>query len=273
MRRPGPSSPGQWVVVAGTALFVAAAAVLVATGNTGVRITADNEQTQQMWQRWIPAMVGILLIRFLPPRVRRDHGGPVDRRQAWILLGAAVAFAVLLKVTGQFELLKAMLILLLPLLVFRFLGGKPTANWPATATWAPAVPVGAWLLLTYVGPLAAPIGEPLAMSGLELAAVLLVGFLANSVLEEFFYRRWLQTRWEQWLGPWAAILIASIVWSVWHIAIQGRGELGIDLASALMNQGVLGLFLGYLWSRYRLMWPLITVHGAINALPVLLSLG
>ncbi|MEU4392264.1 CPBP family glutamic-type intramembrane protease [Kribbella sp. NPDC023855] len=25
-----------------------------------------------------------------------------------------------------------------------------------------------------------------------------------------------------------------------------------------------GLFLGYLWSRYRRMWPLITVHGAVN---------
>jgi hypothetical protein len=41
----------------------------------------------------------------------------------------------------------------------------------------------------------------------------------------------------------------------------------------LVNQGVLGLYLGYLWSRYRRMWPLITVHGAVNVLPVLLSLG
>ncbi|WP_433004962.1 CPBP family glutamic-type intramembrane protease [Kribbella sp. CA-294648] len=40
----------------------------------------------------------------------------------------------------------------------------------------------------------------------------------------------------------------------------------------LVNQGVLGLFLGYLWSRYRRMWPLITVHGAINSVGLFLSL-
>jgi uncharacterized protein len=37
----------------------------------------------------------------------------------------------------------------------------------------------------------------------------------------------------------------------------------------LVNHGVQGLFLGYLWSKYRMMWPLLVVHGAINVLSFL----
>ncbi|MET7280179.1 CPBP family intramembrane glutamic endopeptidase [Kribbella sp. NPDC005582] len=265
----------RWVLVGGIAVLVGAAVVLVLTGNTGVRYTADSDSTQPMWVRWIPVAVGIGLVRLLPWRLERTDGGTADRRQAWILTGLAVAFAVLLKLLGlgMFEVLKGLLLLLVPLAVFRWLGGKPTASWPTTVRWAPAVPVAAFLLLSYTGPLAAPVPDRLEFSGVELALVIVGGFLANSVLEEVFYRRWLQTRWEQRLGPWPAILIASIAWAVWHVTLQGRGEFGIDLASVLVNQGVQGLFLGYLWSRYRRMWPLITVHGAINAVPIFLSLG
>jgi membrane protease YdiL (CAAX protease family) len=40
----------------------------------------------------------------------------------------------------------------------------------------------------------------------------------------------------------------------------------------VVGQGVQGLFLGYLWSRYRLMWPILTVHGAINAATIVIAL-
>lgn len=262
----------RWVLAGGVFVYVAAVVVLVATGNTEIRYTADNDDTQPMWLRWIPAAVGILLVRLAPPRLDRVPGGVPDRRQAWILTGLAIAFAVLLKVFGLFEVWKPLLLLLVPLAVFRWLGGKPTAQWRATARWAPALPVAAWLLLTYVGPLAQDRSRP-DLDALELVATMVVVFLVNSLLEEVFYRRWLQTRWEQLLGPWPAIVIASLLWSVWHVGIQGTGELGVDLASAVVNQGVMGLFLGYLWSRYRRMWPVITVHGAVNAMGILLSLA
>lgn len=263
---------GRVVLVGGILVLLAAAVGLVATGNTEIRYSADHETTKPMWLRWIPAGVGILLIRLLPMRLDRAAGGPAAGRQAWVLLGLGVAFAVLLKLTGQFEMLKAVLLLILPLVLLRWYGGKPTANWPATVRWEPVIPVVAWLMFSYVGPLA-PEGRRPDLPALELAVAVLVGFLVNSVLEEYFYRRWLQTRWEQLLGPWPAILIASIVWAVWHVSIQGTGTFGVDLAATLVNQGVLGLYLGYLWSRYRRMWPLLTVHGATNVVPILLSLG
>jgi membrane protease YdiL (CAAX protease family) len=265
---------GRWVLVGGFAVLIGAALVLVATGNTDVRFTADNDNTQPMWVRWIPVAVGILLVRVVPWRLERTPGGPADRRQAWVLLASAGLFAVLLKLFGLgfFEVLKALLMLAVPLALFRWWGGKPTAVWPARVHWAPAVPVAAYLGLSYIGPLAAPVPERPDLSAVELVLTVIGVFFINSVLEEYFYRRWLQTRWEQLLGPWPAILLSSITWAVWHIALQGRGELGIDLASVLVNQGVQGLFLGYLWSRYRRMWPLIAVHGAINSVGLFLSL-
>lgn len=56
------------------------------------------------------------------------------------------------------------------------------------------------------------------------------------------------------------------------IGIQGTGSLPVDLASTVVNQGVQGLFLGCLWSRYRLMWPILAVHGAMNLAPTVLAL-
>ncbi|MRG27657.1 CPBP family intramembrane metalloprotease [Laceyella tengchongensis] len=85
-----------------------------------------------------------------------------------------------------------------------------------------------------------------------------------------FYRVWLQTRLEELLGSWPAIMLTSIPWSIWHIKIQHTGYLPADVVMAIANQGVTGLFLGYLWSRYRNMWVLIMVHGIINAPPQLL---
>ncbi|WP_433004965.1 hypothetical protein [Kribbella sp. CA-294648] len=96
-----------------------------------------------MWERWIPVAVGMLLVRVFPWRLERSPGGPPDRRQAWVLLGSAALFAVLLKLLGLglFEVLKVLLLLALPLALFRWRGGKPTANWPTDVRWAPALPV------------------------------------------------------------------------------------------------------------------------------------
>ncbi|MFF3442414.1 CPBP family intramembrane glutamic endopeptidase [Streptosporangium sp. NPDC002721] len=101
---------------------------------------------------------------------------------------------------------------------------------------------------------------------------MIVVFAVNALLEEVFYRRWLQTRWEHLIGRRPAIVLASLVFAAWHIGIHGTGHLPTDLATVFVHQGVQGLFLGYLWSRYRLMWPILTVHGAINAGTVLLGM-
>ena len=171
------------------------------------------------------------------------------------------------------------LLLGVPLVVFLAARRRPP-RWrpgpaPADAAhrWGPALPVAVWLVLSYATPLAVPASDwGRTVTPVELVVTLLVAFAVNALLEEVFYRRWLQTRWESMLGRWPAIVLASLVWAVWHVAIQGSGRPAVDLATVLVNHGVLGLFLGYLWSRYRRMWPLLVVHGALNAMPTLTGL-
>ncbi len=265
-------------------MITGAAAWLALTGRADIRYSADHTSTLPMWHRWVPALVGIALVRLTPPHLpaAAPHGRP-DRFETVTLVAAAVTFAVALRAVGGGEpahtLLKIPLLLGVPLVVFamtrRRAPGLPVAAL-APGVWrhyGPAVPVAAWLAISYASPLAVPPDTTAArFDAFTLVATVLVVFLVNAVLEEVFYRRWLQTRLEATVGPWPAIVVSSLLWAAWHVGIQGTGDLAVDLASAAVNQGMQGLFLGFLWSRYRMMWPILTVHGAANAAPLLLGL-
>ncbi|SCG48392.1 CPBP family intramembrane glutamic endopeptidase [Micromonospora humi] len=274
---------GRLVLVAGLALIGLAALWLLLTGNTGIRYSADHTDTVPMWHRWIPALVGIALIRLVPPATGPRWPDPVAPwREATPLLLAGVAFAAIMPLLGgepAYTVVKLVLLLGVPVGVFLVARRWPPRWRPAPAPpdaahrWGPALPVAVWLALSYATPLAVPAsGWGRTVTPVELVVTVLVVFAVNALLEEVFYRRWLQTRWESLLGRWPAIVLASLVWAAWHVAIQGSGRPGTDLASVAVNQGVQGLFLGYLWSRYRRMWPPLVVHGAVNAMPGLLGM-
>ncbi|MER5424778.1 CPBP family intramembrane glutamic endopeptidase [Streptosporangium roseum] len=278
--------PALGVLVAGLVLLAGSAVWLALNGATGIRYSADHADTVPMWHRWIPAVAGLILVRLVPPRAAPPASRPAGRGlciQAIVLLASAVLFAVTLRLAGGGEpmhtILKAVLLLAVPILLFRL--SRRTApdqglvhqRSTAWRRYGPVAPVAAWLALTYAGPLAVPPSDYAA--GVDLVSLLItfvVVFAVNSLLEEVFYRRWLQTRWEHILGRWPAIVLASLLWAAWHVGIQGTGHLATDLASAFVNQGVQGLFLGYLWSRYRVMWPVLVVHGTMNAAPILLGM-
>lgn len=278
------NSLGTVVFVVGVALFAASASWLLWTGDTGVRYSADHDETVPMWARWIPALVGIALVRLVPakapPSAPSAPSGRALRLQAGTLMALALVFALSLRSAGGGEpahtLFKLSMLLGVPVAMFWVMRpGRPIPAARDGATpWqrvAPAIPVGTWLLLSYYGPLAIPPGDDVSIDSLGLLlATIAVGFLLNALLEEVFYRRWLQSRWEVLLGRRPAIVLTSALWASWHIGIQGSGALHVDLAHVFVNQGVLGLFLGYMWSKYRAMWPILVVHGAVNALPLLL---
>ncbi|WP_220448837.1 CPBP family intramembrane glutamic endopeptidase [Nonomuraea mesophila] len=272
------------VLGGGLALIAGSALWLVLTGAADIRYSADHGDTVPMWHRWIPVLAGLALVRLVPPRTEPSGGvtgGRGVRVQAGVLLVAALVFAVALRWSGGGEpthtVLKLALLSAVPAVLFRWSRRDPVTlvREPLTAwrRYGPAAPVAAWLVLSYAGPLALPASDFAAtVDPLTLVVTVVVVFVVNALLEEVFYRRWLQTRWEHLLGPWPAIVLSSLLWASWHIGIQGTGDLPRDLASAFVNQGVQGLFLGYLWSRYRLMWPLLVVHGAVNAAPILLGM-
>ncbi|PMR58351.1 CPBP family intramembrane metalloprotease [Verrucosispora sp. ts21] len=273
---------GHVVLLSGLGLIAAAALWLVITGNSNIRYSADHEGTVPMWARWLPALVAIAVIRLVPRAPDpRWPDPPAPYREAVPLLCSAIAFAAIMPLLDgepAYTLLKLALLLGVPAAVFVVVRRRP--RWhpgpaPADAAhrFGPAVPVAVWLVLSYATPLAAPAGDwARGLPLVELVATILVVFAVNALLEEFFYRRWLQTRWESLLGRWPAIVLVSLLWAVWHVAIQGGVRPDIDLATVIVSHAVTGLFLGYLWSRYRRMWPPLVIHGALNAMPTLLTL-
>ena len=266
---------GAVVLAAGTAVYGGALLVVAFAGDGRLRYTADNADTIPMWHPWIPTAVGIalvLLTRHPPAPLPRDATGKRVRVEAVALLALGLCFTVLLDALGpeepRYTALKLALLLCAPAAVFTM-----TRRWPETPAvaprpgWLPLIPVIGWSACHLMLSTTRPAGAS-GMDPLTLVAVVMIGVLLNAVLEELFYRRWLQSRWTVLLGGvWPAIVLSSIVWASWHIAIQGGGDLLTDLANVIANQGITGLFLGLLWHRHRVLWPLLAVHGLMNVGP------
>lgn len=270
-------------------LMALAAGWLIGNGLTDIRYSADHQDTIPIWNIWIPAFVGIILTLFLAvPMPAYNPIRCLTKQQLTIqsiifLLGAVLFPVTLLLVDDKradFQLwyigLKLACLLILPWMMVRIFQSQTvkdkTFERPhSLARWiSPLLIVGVWVYLSYFSVFSKTHTSSKIADPTTLLVIVLFGFLINSLLEELFYRVWLQTRLERSLGTWPAILVTSILWAIWHIAIQSTGQWSKDIAAVICNQGITGIFLGYLWSRYRNVWAIILVHGIINAPPYLL---
>jgi len=269
-------------------IIFAAVLWLVWTGNLNIRYTADHEEVIPIWHSMLPAFLGIFLIHMIP---YQSHDSSIFQQmekqhlvvQSIVLLLSGVLFTVSLITINQqglhfqlyylaFKLTTLLFIPLILLLIYRKMTGgqqdiisvKPRTR---RHVIVPLIVIVVWCYLRFYSPIAQPEGAIVATDMTELLLLMLIGFMINSVLEEVFYRVWLQTRLEALLGRWPAILLVSILWSIWHVAIQGNGQWDIDVATVIANHGVTGLFLGYLWAHYRKLWVIILIHGLMNASP------
>ncbi|WP_347386505.1 CPBP family intramembrane glutamic endopeptidase [Paenibacillus amylolyticus] len=269
-------------------IIFAAVLWLVWTGNLNIRYTANREEVIPIWHSMLPAFLGIFLIRMIPYKSQYPSSFQQMEKQhvvvqSIVLLLSGILFAVSLITIDQqglhfqlyylaFKLTTLLFIPLILLLIYR----KMTAGQQDSISVnsrsrrhviAPLIVIVVWGYLKFYSPIAQPEGAIVGTDTTELLLLVLIGFMINSVLEEVFYRVWLQTRLEALLGRWPAILLVSILWSIWHIAIQGNGQWDIDVATVIANHGVTGLFLGYMWARYRKIWVIILIHGLMNASP------
>ena len=276
---------GRGLLTAAGLLFVIAIGGLALTGHTLVRFSSDEAAgPYPLWMPLASALIVLLLTRLVPPHLPAiDPLAGIDRRrlirEVWVLVGAALAFPALIVTAtaagvprdAVYSSIKVLMFLVIPLLAFRMLRGDgPKARWRArldrTRILAPIVPVVAWIALARLGPLAPPAS---ALSGLPdpvtVAVASLITLLTAGVLEEVFYRGFVQTRLESLVGRWPAIATASVLFAAMHIASHVHATtVAVDLATIVAVQGTFGVMQGYLWSRYRNIWAPIAIHIAVN---------
>jgi len=274
----------QWAfLAAGLAVFVLAYAYLLATGNTAISVSRDTGAAKaSLWYAILPPLAAVLLTRAVAPRARVPlplAEPPHDRvaREAWALVGAAAAMALVAPFAqgALYPMAKLVLLLAVPLVVFRLSrgAGERARAIPAPVTWlAPLPAVAAWFLLSQVGPLAIPLTGQLP-DPVTLAIGSLLTFLTASLLEEVFYRGWLQTRLEVRYGRWPAIVAQALLFAAMHSGRVAADGVLLGLATIVAFQGVFGLMLGYLWARYRNFYAIVFVHAVTNLVYVPMLLG
>ncbi|WP_410660989.1 CPBP family intramembrane glutamic endopeptidase [Amycolatopsis sp. lyj-112] len=289
------------LLIGGLAVFVAAPALLLATGHDTIKPSSDSDKRLSLWGAVIPALAGMILACAIPLHVPSllPRANDRDRLKRQALALAAVAFLwplalFLVSAIGDqaqlvrdiWGLAKPIVFLVLPLVLLRILRppGEPDpfrlrpAWWPRHAwQWlgpVPAVLAFGWLYV--LGPFAAPL--PTAEDYPDpvfLAVGATLTFFTANVLEEVFFRGMLQTRLEALFGRWPGILLASLLFAWLHLPTHAQGTsawagLPLTLGAIVAFQGVFGLFTGYLWSRYRTLWAPIAAHTAMNTFPLLL---
>ncbi|WP_194165537.1 CPBP family intramembrane glutamic endopeptidase [Oceanobacillus sp. CFH 90083] len=272
-----------WVVYTGF-ILIGAAAVWIIIQNSGmIQTSADHDMTIPFWHNWVISGVLVLLIAVLGKSSQNNPFIHANKKmliqQTGILTAAALLFVVgLLIVPNEnvftyFPVFKIVLFLIVPIMMFNLYTEKnphykdltkKTSFLKDNQWFYPLLITVAWIVLYFFSPVAMP-QAPEYETGLYMLIIgAFLSFLINSVLEELFYRVWLQTRLEALLGTWPAIMVTALLWAVWHMAIQGGISPDIAFSNVLVNQGVMGLFLGFLWAKYRNVWVLIIIHGLIN---------
>lgn len=116
------------------------------------------------------------------------------------------------------------------------------------------------------------------MAGIALGMIL--PLFTAGLPEEIFFRGFLQTRLESVLGRVAAIVLAALLFTAWHLpsryllstGVEGRAG---DLGSVLLGTGlpvlIVGLLLGLAWDRWRNLPTLVALHWGVDTLPAVAS--
>ena len=226
----------------------------------------------------------LMLIRLIPVSSPSMPPSVKDRRGVHhdliLLLICAVIFPLTAFLPGPeeyFIIWKVLLLIMFPVAYFKWKGGSSSIKLPRTTlkshTWPVAlIPIAAYILMTQFGPLAPapPAGWP-DLTTLVIAAV--VTAITAGVGEEIFYRYWLQSRVEAVSSRWVAILLVSLMYGLMHVGTHGGGlSIDVSITTVIASQGVFGIVLGYLWSRYRTLWICILLHILNNGMLVFLHL-
>jgi membrane protease YdiL (CAAX protease family) len=181
------------------------------------------------------------------------------RRQ---LLEAAVAYAVFggVSLLGRWLPLAFRLMAVIGLAI-PLVWGALTRRWAEMGftrrNWRPALLWGlgagvATSLLGFVMVGAPPLASNL---GLQLAIGIPMSLLLASPFQEFFFRGWLQPRFEGALGRWGGLLITNVLFTLWHylapMAGSSASSFPLNTLLGFAATFVAGLIYGYVFQRTR----------------------
>lgn len=288
--RPAPEPAprvGRWLVGLLTAAFVAAGAtVLVVLGGHITPSSDPGTPTTHVAWGWLAVALLVAVCALTSrglssPPVRPGPRLGIDLA---VLVACAIAFPAVMRLPvwqpEDYVLVKVVLLLAVPALALwllhRRVGPGAVADRPplrVLAVVGAVAAIAAHQAITQFGPGAAAVDfSRYDLTTLVVAATATV--LTASIGEEIFYRYWLQTRFEALWGRWPAIVLASAIFGLMHLASHTAGHgFGIGVAIVIANQGVFGIACGYLWSRYRRLWLPILLHLSTNGLLVVIHLA
>lgn len=266
-----------WIVWMTFTIVIMSAVWLMIHNNGMIETSADHEELTSFFHIWAVVALPALLLYILPKQKASNNPFfqlPVKRLrlQTTLLFMMGLLFLIAMMLTPEasvfdyFYLYKVLFLFIIPFLILKIVPAPPmNQSYVKSGQWLyPMLVAVLWIYMYFLSPLSLASNADYEMDLLYVFIGAAVSFLLNSVLEELFYRVWLQTRLEVLLGTWPAICVTAMLWALWHTAIQGGDSLDLAISNVIVYQGVIGLFLGFLWAKYRNIWVLILIHGLMN---------
>jgi membrane protease YdiL (CAAX protease family) len=233
-----------------------------------------------------------------PAAWRRDEGWTLLALLAWVMLflcvkGPLLAHLLPANPDSRLQdsvntLLKLAAFVAIPAAVLWSQGwrwrqpGRPTATrarlWLAFIVLAAAAFAVQYLMGSQFRKL---LGGDYASRHLALGSVLCFAWMSieAGVVEEFFFRWFLQSRLAAWTNSQvSAVFLCALLFGLAHApgmilrgagTVEGLGDspsMGTALAYVVATQGVAGLAFGVLWARTRSFVLVVALHGVIDAL-------
>ncbi|SCA63487.1 hypothetical protein SCG7086_AS_00180 [Chlamydiales bacterium SCGC AG-110-P3] len=109
----------------------------------------------------------------------------------------------------------------------------------------------------------ATLGDPVLFWSTVLTLVVVV-----PIVEECLFRMMLQSWLRQLFSMKGAVVVASLVFSIFHFAVA-QGVANVHLLASLF---LLSCFLGFVYERQRSLWAPIALHAAFNGTSILTML-
>jgi len=279
------------------AIYAIALGVLVFTG----RPLEDVLGAAVILGGFLPLVGALACLRMPMP----TPPGPWQRGEGWVLVGLLAWITLFLAGKGPLldvlvppagdprwrdtvnTLLKLAAFVGVPALMIRQGLGWPSVGHPTTSQTRRLVAVAIVAVAAYA--VQALMGSQFhkLMGGDYAQRHWVAGFLAcfawmsveAGLVEEFFFRFYLQSRLTAWTrSSLAGVLLGALIFGLAHapgMILRGAGVqegLGVappvlsTIAYAITVQGVAGLVFGLLWARTRSLVPLVLLHGFVDAL-------